>query len=174
MTLLKELTQSIEGLKLQAGVALDGLENKELKVDKTKLSDAQKLISSNILKSNIVKLFMKENNIVSYPEIDIKAFELFYEQLPKENYFRYTVLSSTLDNPIVHFTDGVFNNLGKLENSYEVSNYGLCGEKIKGFSNNILTSEIENSNERIKAFGMSNDNTEELCLECARHLGFES
>lgn len=181
MDLLAEYTQAIRGLKIQAKVALSGLnKNNNLKVDKGELTEAHRLISfsPNILKSEVIKSYMKENDIESYPDIDLDDFKKFYNGLLEDKkYFKRTILSSMMSDDIMHFTDGIFKENNLDANFLETSNFSLCGKKIKGFGADVLTSKIANKKDEILSFIAYSDidnKLENLCLECANHLGYNT
>jgi len=75
---LEEILKTIDGLKLQAKVAADGLKNKPFTIDKKEMAKAHSIINASIVTSGILDRFLDEFQLESYIQIDNRAFERWF------------------------------------------------------------------------------------------------
>lgn len=74
---LKEIIETIEGLKLQSEIVLaSNGDNKA--IDREKLSKAHLKMNPKMLQDITLKKYMKEEKIASYIDIDVEDFRNFY------------------------------------------------------------------------------------------------
>lgn len=167
MDLRDELIQSISGLKLQSKTVL-GSQGENKKIDKDKLIEAQSMISPDILKSNIIKDYMKVKCLESL--VDINEEEL-WEWIEKEFSFDHSEvvnLVSIEENKKIHLGSSlqkIKENTNQLE-YIETSNFTLCNKKVKGYGASNLVVNISMPGLLESFFEEVKEDFSNVCEDC--------
>ncbi len=142
MDLKEELLNSIKGLKQQSEIALAS-QGDNKKIDKAKLNKAQSIISPDILKSNIIKDYMKFKGIQSLIEIDEDGLRKWIIKEFNFDYSEIVNLVSVNEDEKIHLGSSLQklkDNSNQLE-YVETSNFTLCNKKVKGYgASNLVVS----------------------------------
>ena len=77
MERLNTILATLEGLKIQADVALNS-NGDNGKINRIKLKEAHQKMNPRSLQDEILKSYMKEKNIASYPSIDLNDFQEYF------------------------------------------------------------------------------------------------
>lgn len=177
MNLLEEYENGIRGLKLQANVAMVSLTH-NLQTEKKQLAEAHGLIASspNILKSKLIKQFMKEKNIPSFVDVDIDILKQWVAENFQFDHSRLISISASKEfDEIVHFTDG-YQKLkdDELTVDYlELASYSLCGEHINFFGGHHIAVALENNHSSVEEFVKeSGFDIEKICPKCLEMINY--
>jgi hypothetical protein len=167
MDLKQELCNSVKGLKKQSEIALksDG-NNKE--INRAELKEAHSMISPDILKSNIIKDYMKVKGIDSLIEIDEEELS---EWIAKEFNFDYSEVANLVsvnDDEKIHLGSSlqkIKEESNKLE-YIETSNFTLCDKKVKGYGASHLVVCVDTPETMESFFKEVKEDFNNVCEDC--------
>jgi hypothetical protein len=166
MDLLDELSSSIKGLKLQSEIALASQGNNK-EIDRAKLKEAQLMISPDILKSNIIKDYMKCRGIESLIEID--ESDLF-EWMQKEFSYDHSEVANLVsidDDEKIHLGSSLQKIKEDTSRAYiETSRFTICDKKVKGYGASNLVVNVNLPNLMKTFFEESKYDFENVCEDC--------
>jgi hypothetical protein len=124
--------------------------------------------------SVIVKQFMKEQNIESFHNIDLKDFEKWFN-----NEFQYDdsiliALTSSEDKKVMHFTEGIVIPKKNEEDSIvQFASFTICNKKTIDFAGHTLLVALENNDAGINKFvEYCGFGIEKICKKCLRKMGY--
>jgi hypothetical protein len=168
MDLVAEITNSIEGLKIQSMIAnkSKGLNSE---VDKKELSKAHDMISPYFLSYDIVKDYMNLMNLESFIDIDIEDFKEWVLKNFNYDHSELTILSITDKNDTIHLCDAKqkLNEDDTLQ-YMDVGSFSFCSKKLKSYGPSTLNVKIDNLENMKIFFEEQKEDFSKLCPDCAK------